>query len=95
VCVCACLTLLTRRPPPSSFYLGMKVDATNAQGWTPLYTAAWVGNLELIRFFVKQVSVHPCVCACVRVMNDVVFAHRAPTSTLRIKRAGHHSYVMV
>jgi len=33
---------------------GMKVDATNAQGWTPLYTAAWVGNLELIRFFVKQ-----------------------------------------
>lgn len=33
---------------------GMKVDATNAQGWTPLYTAAWVGNLDLIRFFVKQ-----------------------------------------
>ena len=33
---------------------GMKVDATNAQGWTPLYTAAWVGNIDLIRFFVKQ-----------------------------------------
>ena len=33
---------------------GIKIDSKNGQGWTPLYTAAYVGKLELIHFFVKQ-----------------------------------------